>query len=72
MTQRVGTKGQVVIPKRLRESHGLGPGEPVSFEDRDDGVLIRTGSGSVEELRGRYERSRMAAELLEDRANERR
>jgi antitoxin PrlF len=71
MTHRVGAKGQVVIPKRLRERQGLGPGVSVAFEERPDGVLVRAEAAS-DALRGRYSDSGMAANLLEDRAAERR
>lgn len=70
MTQRIGSKGQVVIPKRLRESHGLGPGSVVSFEERGGDLLIRPAESGGESLRGRYARSGMAAKLLEDRSRE--
>jgi AbrB family looped-hinge helix DNA binding protein len=69
MTQRVGAKGQVVIPKRLRERQGLGPGVAVAFEERADGVLIRA-NAVPEPLRGRYRGTGMAAKLIEDRAAE--
>ena len=69
MTHRVGTKGQVVIPKPLRERQGLGPGVTVSFEERPDGVLVRPEAGP-EQLRGRYRGTGLAAKLLEDRAAE--
>ena len=69
MTQRVGAKGQVVIPKRLRERQRLGPGMPVAFEERADGVLVRA-DADPEPLRGRYHRTGMADKLLEDRAAE--
>jgi len=69
MTHKVGTKGQVVIPKPLRERQGLGPGVPVAFEERPDGVLVRAEAGP-EQLRGRYRGTGMAAKLLEDRSAE--
>lgn len=69
MTHRVGAKGQVVIPKPLRERRGLGPGASVAFEEREDGVLVKAAVAS-ERLRGRYARSGMATSLLEDRASE--
>ncbi len=37
----VSEKGQVTIPKRLRERLGIRPGETLEFED-DDGRLIAT------------------------------
>jgi antitoxin PrlF len=69
MTQRVGAKGQVVIPKELREQAGLGPGADVDFEAVDDGVVIRKVAGSSS-LRGRFSKSGMASRLLEDRLKE--
>ncbi len=69
MTQKVGTKGQVVIPKRLRERQRLGPGMPVAFEERADGILVRA-EANPEPLRGRYHGTGMADKLLQDRAVE--
>jgi len=39
MTHKVGTKGQVVIPKAIREEIGIEPGDEVAFEA--DGVDVR-------------------------------
>lgn len=69
MTRRVGAKGQVVIPQRLRDRRGLTPGAQVVFEERPDGVLVKAEPVS-HELRGRYRGSGMAKKLLEDRAAE--
>jgi antitoxin PrlF len=69
MTQRVGSKGQVVIPKELRERVGLGPGTDISFESLDDGIVVRRAEGR-QALRGRFAGSGMAARLLEDRRSE--
>jgi AbrB family looped-hinge helix DNA binding protein len=69
MTQRMGTKGQVVIPKDLRERAGLGPGSDVSFEPVDDGVVVRR-ANRRSTLRGRFAGSGMAERLLVDRGKE--
>lgn len=69
MTQRMGAKGQVVIPKKLREQIGIGPGDEVAFEPVGDGVVIRR-AGERPGLRGRFAESGMAARLLEDRGDE--
>jgi AbrB family looped-hinge helix DNA binding protein len=69
MTQRVGAKGQVVIPKELREQAGMGPGADVDFEAVSDGIVIRRADRSSS-LRGRFAKSGMAARLLEDRRDE--
>lgn len=71
MTQRVGAKGQVVIPKALRDELGLRPGVEVDFER--DGAAIRVlpaGAAMTKGLRGRYAGSGLAAALLADRAAE--
>lgn len=34
-------RGRVLIPKDLREAHGLQPGAPVIIESAEDGVRIR-------------------------------
>jgi antitoxin PrlF len=70
MTQRVGAKGQVVIPKELREQAGLGPGADVDFEAVGDGLVIRRADRPSSTLRGRFAKSGMASRLLEDRRNE--
>lgn len=69
MTQRMGAKGQVVIPKDLRERAGLGPGTDVSFDSVDDGIVVRRADRSPT-LRGRFAKSGMTARLLEDRQRE--
>jgi len=73
MTQRVGAKGQVVIPKEIRDELGLQPGIEVDFER--DGATVRilpAGTAATHGLRGRYTGSGLAAGLLADRARERR
>lgn len=69
MTQKMGAKGQVVIPKALREQIGIGPGDDVDFEPVDDGIVVRR-VGESAQLRGRFAKSGMAARLLADRGKE--
>jgi AbrB family looped-hinge helix DNA binding protein len=71
MTQRVGAKGQVVIPKEMRDALGLHPGAEVAFERDGETVrIVAAGSAATEGLRGRYSASGMAEGLLADRARE--
>jgi AbrB family looped-hinge helix DNA binding protein len=69
MTHRVGTKGQVVIPKAVREQTGLLPGAAVDFELQGDRVVLSARQDRPQ-LGGRFDGSGMAARLLEDRADE--
>lgn len=41
---KVGERGQVTIPKRLRRSLGIRPGEEVDFEERDGALVVRRAS----------------------------
>jgi AbrB family looped-hinge helix DNA binding protein len=70
MTHRIGAKGQVVIPKELRERAGLHPGASVEFSLNEDRVVVRKVSADIRSLGGRFAGSDMAAKLLEDRARE--
>lgn len=69
MTGRIGAKGQVVIPKALRDRARLHPGDEVDFEFEDDRITLVVRRAPAR-LGGRFARSGMAARLLEDRARE--
>ena len=69
MTHRVGAKGQVVIPKALRDRANLRPGDQVDFELRDDQIVVVARRDSPR-LGGRFAQSGMASRLLEDRKSE--
>ena len=69
MTHRIGAKGQVVIPKDLRERAGLHPGADVEFELNGQRLSIQAARARPV-LGGRFARSGMAQRLLEDRARE--
>jgi AbrB family looped-hinge helix DNA binding protein len=57
---RVTTKGQVAIPKEIREALGIEPGDEVTFEETGEGYTIRKkvptiadGADPFERYRGR-------------------
>ena len=66
MTSRIGAKGQVVIPKALRDRAALHPGSEVEFELRDD-VVVLVSRRAPAGLAGRFSKSGMAERLLADR-----
>lgn len=70
MTHKVGPKGQVVIPKELRDELGIEPGDEVSFWREGDHVAVRP-SGDEPVLRGRFRHSKLVAELDRQRSGDR-
>lgn len=71
MTHRVGPKGQVVIPKELRDALGIEPGDEVNFWQHDDHVAVRLASHR-RPLRGRFEGSSLVDVLTAERDADRR
>ena len=69
MTGRIGAKGQVVIPKALRDQAQLQPGDEVEFELRGDEIVL-VARRAPAPVGGIFKRTGMAARLLEDRALE--
>ena len=57
---KITSKGQVTIPKKLRESFGLLPHTEVVFEAGDDCVILRSRLSRREQIRKRLERARGA------------
>jgi len=71
MTHRVGRKGQVVIPKELRDEFGIEPGDEVSFWRHGDHVAVRPASHR-RPLRGRFRGSSLTDVLTAERDADRR
>jgi AbrB family looped-hinge helix DNA binding protein len=69
MTHRVGPKGQVVIPKELRDELGIEPGDEISFWRHDDHVALRPAGRS--ELRGRFRSLQLTTTLEVERRADR-
>jgi AbrB family looped-hinge helix DNA binding protein len=69
MTHRVGPKGQVVIPKDLRDQLGIEPGDEVYFWLHDDHVAVRPAGHA--ELRGRFHGLQLTQTLEKQRRADR-
>jgi AbrB family looped-hinge helix DNA binding protein len=41
VTTNISTKGQVVLPKVVRDQHGWRPGDKLEVESRPDSVVLR-------------------------------
>lgn len=68
---RVTEKGQVTIPKELRDSLGIGAGSEVKFERRKDTIVISKVTGGptrgrrlAERLRGRGDVAMTTDEIM--------
>lgn len=70
MTHRVGPKGQVVIPKELRDEFGIAPGDEVTFWREGDHVAVAP-ARSRRPLKARFAGSDLLGILAADRAEER-
>jgi AbrB family looped-hinge helix DNA binding protein len=66
MTAKVGQKGQVVIPKPLRDRFGIQPGVEVVFVAEDDGVRVQR-ARSLKELGGALAGAGLREELTAER-----
>ncbi len=63
-TATVSSKGQITLPKSLREKHNLREGETVLVLETRDGVLIRHGRKSLRGLlRGRIDAAGLEASV---------
>jgi antitoxin PrlF len=61
------SKGQMVIPKAIRDRLGLHPGDTLDFVVQDNGdVLIRPATDDVRQLKGLLHRPGRASVSLED------
>ena len=66
MTHRVGPKGQVVIPKDLRDELGIEPGDEVNFWRDGDHVALGPARHRPA-LQGRFEGSALTDDLTAQR-----
>jgi len=60
-TSRVGKRGAIVVPARMRKKFGIQEGSLVIAEERDDGILIRPAVAVPVEI---YTPARVAEFLL--------
>ena len=79
MTHKVGAKGQVVIPKAIRDQIGIEPGDEVAFEAEGKDIRIRRAADEshahdleIEALRGIWADTPGGTDaLMEERRRER-
>ncbi len=69
MTGKVGPKGQVVIPKPIRDKLGLAPGDEVVFIPEPGGVRVEA-AGDIADLAGSFAGHGLTADLEAEHAGE--
>ena len=65
-TATVTSKGQVTIPKAIRDQLGLEPGDRLRFIERDGEIILEAETIDVRELFGRLKVDDAAALSVED------
>jgi AbrB family looped-hinge helix DNA binding protein len=58
---RVTTKGQVTIPKAIRDALGIEPGDEIAFEESEDGYTIQKKEPTAADGEDPFEKHRGSA-----------
>lgn len=67
----LSTKGQIIIPKRIREALGLRPGARIIVELEGNKVILRPVRGDIaQRLFGRYSNLNLLNDLQEEHLRE--
>ncbi len=70
MTSTISAKGQITVPKAVRDTLGLRPGARVEFELTTEGVLLRKGQRggvrAVDRVLGILKREASTDSLIDD------
>jgi AbrB family looped-hinge helix DNA binding protein len=70
-TTRLSSKGQIIVPKKIRTAHAWGPGTTFHVEEAGGGILLRPAArfneSDLEEVAGCLRSKRKAATLAEMR-----
>lgn len=59
---RVTTKGQVTIPKQIRDALGIEPGDEIAFEEAESGYTIQKKEPTTADGEDPFEKYRGSAE----------
>ncbi len=68
MKAKVGARGQVVIPKPLRDRLGIRPGQRLDFDEGDGGLVVRKAGDDdpLAVIYGMLQLPRTVDELIEE------
>jgi AbrB family looped-hinge helix DNA binding protein len=72
LQSKVTSKGQVVIPKHIREHYGIKQSTVIRWVEKSEGVLmIPDTEDTIASARGMFKKSGMLKKLLAERARDR-
>lgn len=71
LTARLSSKGQIAIPKPIRDQLGLAQGTNLTVQVDGDAIILRKMAGSWRDWQGRFRGSLMLEDLAEERRLER-
>jgi len=71
LSSKVTSKGQIVIPKRIREKYGIRPSTSIHWVEKEDGVLMVPDSEDpIIAARGMFEGSGIMKAYLDEKKRE--
>jgi AbrB family looped-hinge helix DNA binding protein len=71
MSSKVTSKGQIVIPKKIREKYGIRPSTSIHWVEKEEGILmIPDPEDPIEAARGMFKGSGMLSAYLKDKKRE--
>lgn len=65
------SKGQVVIPRKLRRKYGIKPGTKVAFIDKDGGILLKALTKEYFDSFAGFLKGDVLGELMKEKRKER-
>ena len=70
-SSKVTSKGQIVIPKKIREKYGIRPSTSIHWVEKEEGILmIPDPEDPIKAARGMFEGSGMLSAYLKDKKRE--
>ena len=70
-TSKVTTKGQIVIPKKIREKYGIGPSTAIRWIEKSEGILmVPDQQDPVETAKGMFAGAELLQSYMEEKKAE--
>ena len=71
-TSKVTTKGQIVIPKKIREKYGIHPSTPIKWIEKKEGIMmVPVTEDPIIAARGMLKGARVLKAYLKEKKKER-